>query len=59
MICSPSPFAAVAKCVRAIASQEEGWVFDSQPRQTEGSDSSIANCLAIGVSATSPRSVPL
>ena len=47
--------AAVAQWVRALG----GWVFESQPRQTEivkrGSDSSTAKRSAIGVSGTSPR----
>ena len=47
--------AAVAQWVRAFASQAEGWVFESQPRQTlvekRGSNSSTA----IGVSVKGPR----
>ena len=45
--------------VRALASQAEGWVFESQPRQTyvvkTGCDSSTAKRSAIGVSVTGPR----
>ena len=48
----------VAQWVRAIDSQTEGWVFESQPRQTEvikiASDSSTAKRLAIGVSIPAP-----
>ena len=51
--------AAVAHWVRALASQAEGWVFESQPRQTQvakiGSDRSTAKRSAIGVSITGPR----
>ena len=51
--------AAVAQLVRAFASQAEGWVFESQTRQTlvikTGSDSSIAKRSAICVSVTGPR----
>ena len=40
-------------------SQNEGWMFDSQPRHTyvvkTGSDSSTAKRSAIGVSVTGPR----
>ena len=46
-----------------IAPQEEGWVFESQPRQTQvvktGSESSTAKPSAIGVSVTGPRRWPL
>ena len=46
--------AVVAQWVRAFAPQAEGWAFKSQLGQTEvvktGSDSSIAKCLALGVS---------
>ena len=34
--------AAVAQWVRTLAPQAEGWVFESQPQQITGSDSSIA-----------------
>ena len=48
--------AAVAQWVGALASQAEGWVFESQPRQTKvvktGSDSSIVKRSALGVSVT-------
>ena len=47
--------AAVAKSVRALALQAEGWVFEYQPRQTyvvkTGSDSSSAKRVSI----TGPR----
>ena len=46
--------AAVAQWARAFASQAEGWMFESQPRQTlvvkTGSDSSTVKRSAIGVS---------
>ena len=49
-------FAAVAQSVRAFAPQAEGWVLESQPRQTQvvrtGCDSSTAKRSAIGVSVT-------
>ena len=49
----------VAHWVRALGSQAEGLVFESQPRHTyvvkTGSDSSTAKRLAIGVSVTGPR----
>ena len=45
--------AAVAQWVTAFASQAEGWVCESQPRQTQvvkaGSNSSTAKRLAIDV----------
>ena len=51
--------AAVAQSVRALARQAEGWVFESQLRQTyvvkTGSDSSTAKRSEIGVSITGPR----
>ena len=51
--------AAVAQGVRALAPQEEGWMFESQSRQTlvvnTGSDHSTAKCSAIGVNVTGPR----
>ena len=55
----------VAKWVRALAPQAEGWVFESQPRQPKVvktgtcSDSSIAKRIAMGVSVTSSRRWPL
>ena len=46
--------AAVAQSVRAFASNAKGWVFESQPQQTEvvkeGRDSSTAKRSATGVS---------
>ena len=49
--------AAVAQWVRVFAPQ--GWVFESQQRQTQvvktGSDSSTAKRSAIGMSVTGPR----
>ena len=54
---------AFAQWDRALAPQADGWVFESQPRQTlvieRGSDSSTAKRLAIGVSVTGPRRLPL
>ena len=51
--------AAVAQLVRTLATQAEGWVFESQPRQTEVvktySDSSTAKRSELGVSATGHR----
>ena len=51
--------AAVAQSVRAFAPQAEGWMFESQTRQTQavktGSDSYTAKRSAIGVSVTGPR----
>ena len=51
--------AAVAQWVRAIALQVEGWVFESEPRQTlvvkTGIDSSTDKRSALGVSVTGPR----
>ena len=53
----------MAQWVRAFASQAEGWVFESQPRQTlvekTGSDSSIAKCWAIGVVVMGPRGMTI
>ena len=50
---------ALEQSVRAIASQAEGLVFESQPRQTQGveigSDSCTAKRLATDVSVASPR----
>ena len=50
--------AAVAQGVRALAPQEEGWMFESQSRQTlvvkTGIDLSTAKCSAIGVNVTGP-----
>ena len=50
---------AFAQWDRALAPQADGWVFESQPRQTlvieRGSDSSTAKRLAIGVSVTGSR----
>ena len=49
----------VMQWVGALAMQAEGWLFESQPRQTyvenKGSDSSNAKRSAIGVSVTDPR----
>ena len=57
---------AVANWIRALVSNAEGWVFESQPRQTlsltlvkTGCDSSIAKCSAIGAIVTGPRRRPL
>ena len=51
--------AAVAQGTRALAPQEEGWVYESQFLQTlvlnTGSDLSTAKRSAIGVNATGPR----
>ena len=51
--------AAVAQWVRVFALQAEGWVFESQLRQTEviktGSDSSTVKGMALGVSVMGPR----
>ena len=51
--------AAVAQWVRALASQAECLVFESQQRQTQvvktGSDNSTAKRSAIGVSVKGPR----
>ena len=51
--------AAVAQWVRVFAPKAEGWVFESQQRQTQvvktGSDSSTAKRSAIGMSVTGPR----
>ena len=50
---------AVAQWVKAFAPQAEGWVFESQPWQTQvvktGSKSSTAKRLALGMSVTGPR----
>ena len=50
---------AVEQSIRDIASQAEGLVFESQPRQTQGveigSDSSTAKPSATDVSVASPR----
>ena len=52
----------MAQWVTALATQGEGWVFESQPRQTEviktGSGSSISKRSAIGVSVTGPLRWP-
>ena len=43
--------------VRALASQAEGWVFESKPRQTivvTGIESSTAKRSGTGVSVTGP-----
>ena len=49
----------MAQWVRALALQSEGWVFESQPRQTlvvyTGSGSSTAKRSALAVSVTGPR----
>ena len=46
-----------------VALQAEGWVFESQPRQTKvvktGSDSSTVKLSSIGVRVTVPRRWPL
>ena len=50
--------AAVAQLVRALALQAEGWLFESQPRQTQvvkTDDSSTAKRSAKGGSATGSR----
>ena len=51
--------AAVAQWVRAFAQLTEGWVFESQPRQTyiikTGSDSSTAKRSALGLNVMGPR----
>ena len=51
--------AAVAQSDRTFALQAEGWVFESQPRQTlakkTGGDSYTAKRSAIGVRVMSPR----
>ena len=51
--------AAVAQWVRVFAPQAEGWVFETQPRQTlvvkTGSDSSTAKRSAIAASVTGTR----
>ena len=46
---------AVTQSVRAFSLHAEGRLFESQPRQKTGSDSSIAKHLAIFVSVTGPR----
>ena len=54
---------AVAQWVKAFVPHAEGWVFESQPRQTHvvkrGSDSFTAKRLAIGVSVMGPWRWPL
>ena len=51
--------AAVAQWVRVFDPQAEGWVSESQQRQTQvvktGRDSSTAKHSAIGMSVTGPR----
>ena len=51
--------AAVVQGVRALALQEEGWMFESQSQQTlvvnTGSDLSTSKCSAIDVNVTGPR----
>ena len=55
--------AAVAQSNSAFAPEAEGWVFESQSRQTEvvitGSDISTGKRSAIGVSVTGSRKRPL
>ena len=50
--------AEVVQWVKAFAPQAEGWVFESQPRQTQvvrtGSESSTAKRQKIGVSIKGP-----
>ena len=45
--------------IRAFSPPAEGWVFESEPRQTQviktGSDNSTAKRSAIGASVTGPR----
>ena len=47
----------------ALAQHAEGWMFQSQPQQTQvmktGSDNSTTEYSAIGVSVTGPRRWPL
>ena len=54
---------AVAQWARAFAPQAEGWVFESQPRQTlvvkTGSDSSTAKRPPIDMNVMGPRRLPL
>ena len=49
----------MAQWARALALQAEGWVFESQPQQTQvvktGCDSSPAKRSAIVVGVTGPR----
>ena len=49
----------IMKWVRAFAPQAEGWVIESQQRQTQvvktGSDSSTAKRSALDVSVMGPR----
>ena len=49
----------MSQWVRAFAPQAEGWVFESQSRQTQVvktvSDISTAKRSALGVSVTGPR----
>ena len=51
--------AAVAQWARAFTQQAEGWVFESQLRQTQvvntGSDSSTAKRAAIGGNVRGPQ----
>ena len=47
--------AAVAQFVRASAPQAEGWVFESQQRQTKVVKIGTAKRSALGVSVTGPR----
>ena len=53
---------AMAQSVRAVATNAEGCVFESQSRHTKvvktGSDSSTAKRSATGVSATDPQRWP-
>ena len=51
-----SHLAAVAQWVRAFASQADGWVFESQPRQTQvvKTGSAKRSALYEGVSVTGP-----
>ena len=55
--------AAMAQWVRALTPHTEGWVFESQPRQTlvvkTGIDSSTDKRSAVGVSVTGPCRWPL
>ena len=55
--------AVVASWVRASAPHAEGWVFESQQRQTyavkTGSDSFTAKRSAIGASVAGPWRLPL
>ena len=55
--------AAVAQLVRVFALHAEGWVFESQPRQTlfvkTGSDSATAEHWATNVNVTGLQRLPL